>query len=144
MVGSPVSACQLIKQVKGDSNLGRSLSAKATVGPSQKDCPRRCTDLAAARMEADARGHTGHARLRCRSDVCVASIQRLVATTLECRFTNCKHAEEPGCAIRSAIAQGSLEPARLERWRKLSNEDLINTSSAAIQRARRGKAGKRK
>lgn len=68
----------------------------------------------------------------------------IVAKTLECRFTNCRHAEEPGCAIRSAIAQGSLESARLERWRKLTNEDLINTGNAEIQRARRGKAGKRK
>jgi ribosome biogenesis GTPase len=67
-----------------------------------------------------------------------------MAKTLECRFTNCKHTEEPGCAIRSAIAQGALELTRVERWRKLTNEDLLNTGNAAIQRARREKARKRK
>ena len=36
----------------------------------------------------------------------------IMAMTLECRFTNCTHTEEPGCAIRAAIAQKTLEPAR--------------------------------
>ena len=67
----------------------------------------------------------------------------IVAMTLECRFTNCTHADEPECAIRAAVARGSLEPARLARWRKLTNEDVVNTGNAALRRARR-KAGKRK
>jgi ribosome biogenesis GTPase / thiamine phosphate phosphatase len=63
----------------------------------------------------------------------------IVAMTLECRFTNCTHAQEPGCAIRTAIAQKTLEPARLQRWRKLSDEDVVNTANAAIRRVRSGK-----
>ena len=42
--------------------------------------------------------------------------------TLECRFANCTHADEPGCAIHAAIAKGQLDPARVERWRKLRDE----------------------
>jgi ribosome biogenesis GTPase len=68
----------------------------------------------------------------------------IAAMTLECRFTNCTHGEEPGCAIRSAIAQKTLEPARLQRWRKLSDEDVVNTGNAAIRRVRPGKVRKRK
>jgi ribosome biogenesis GTPase len=68
----------------------------------------------------------------------------IVAITLECRFTNCTHAEEPGCAIRLALVQKSLEPARLERWRKLRDEDVVNTRNAAIRRGRAGKVRKRK
>jgi len=68
----------------------------------------------------------------------------IAAMTLECRFTNCSHADEPGCAIRGAIAEGTLEPARLERWRKLANEDVLNTGNAATRRARQRKGGKRK
>jgi ribosome biogenesis GTPase len=60
----------------------------------------------------------------------------IVAITLECRFTNCAHLDEPGCAIRDAIAGGTLDPARYERWRKLATEDLINSASAATRRAR--------
>jgi ribosome biogenesis GTPase len=68
----------------------------------------------------------------------------VVAITLECRFANCTHAEEPGCAIRAAIAEGRLEPARLQRWRKLASEDAINSGNAATRRSRPRKPGKRK
>lgn len=68
----------------------------------------------------------------------------LVAMTLGCRFSNCTHAEEPGCAIRAAIEQKTLEPARLQRWRKLTSEDVVNTQNAAVRRLRHGNARKRK
>ena len=67
----------------------------------------------------------------------------IISTTLECRFTNCTHAEEPDCAIRAAIAQGWLESARVERWRKLTSEDVLNTGNAAARRGGRGKVGRR-
>jgi ribosome biogenesis GTPase len=67
----------------------------------------------------------------------------IVAMTLECRFTNCTHADEPECAIRAAVAHGTLEPGRLARWRKLTDENVVNTGNAALRRARR-KTGKRK
>jgi ribosome biogenesis GTPase len=68
----------------------------------------------------------------------------IAAITLQCRFTNCTHADEPGCAIKGAIAQGTLEPARVDRWRKLAIEDVLNTSVADSRRARLGKGGKKK
>ena len=39
-----------------------------------------------------------------------------------CRFGNCRHNGEPGCAIAAALASGSLEPGRLEAWNKLERE----------------------
>ncbi|CAH0496224.1 Small ribosomal subunit biogenesis GTPase RsgA [Novosphingobium sp. CECT 9465] len=68
----------------------------------------------------------------------------IVALTLECRFNNCTHEAEPGCAIRGAIAQGTLDAARLRRWRKLSDEDQDNTGTMAERRVRTAKSGKRK
>lgn len=68
----------------------------------------------------------------------------IVAVTLECRFTNCTHAQEPGCAIRTAIEQGALGSERVQRWRKLTSEDVLNTSNAASRRARSGKFKRRK
>lgn len=40
-----------------------------------------------------------------------------------CRFSNCAHDSEPGCAVRAAIAEGTLTPDRFDRWRKLEAED---------------------
>jgi ribosome biogenesis GTPase len=68
----------------------------------------------------------------------------VTAKALECRFSNCTHAGEPECAIRTAVAEGALSPARVERWRKLASEDVVNTGLAAVRRARPGKARKRK
>lgn len=68
----------------------------------------------------------------------------VTAVTLECRFANCTHADEPGCAIHAAVAQGDLDPARVERWRKLAGEDAANSGTAAVRRSRLGKARNRR
>jgi ribosome biogenesis GTPase len=60
----------------------------------------------------------------------------VTAVALECRFANCTHADEPGCAIRAAMAEGRLDPARVERWRKLAQEDAMNSDAAAVRRSR--------
>ena len=41
---------------------------------------------------------------------------------LHCRFTDCGHRTEPGCVIKTAVADGSLDAARLENYRKLQRE----------------------
>jgi ribosome biogenesis GTPase len=45
----------------------------------------------------------------------------------ECRFRDCTHAHEPGCAVQAAVAAGRLDPVRLDRWRKLLEENTANT-----------------
>ena len=39
-----------------------------------------------------------------------------------CRFSDCRHQREPGCAIRAAIASGELDAERWESYRKLKEE----------------------
>ena len=40
----------------------------------------------------------------------------------ECRFSNCQHQEEPGCAVKKAIQEGRLEEGRLASYQKLQKE----------------------
>ena len=40
----------------------------------------------------------------------------------KCRFSDCKHETEPGCAIKAAIATGELDASRWESYRKLKEE----------------------
>lgn len=40
----------------------------------------------------------------------------------KCRFTNCGHASEPGCAVLAAVKEGTIAPERLDSWRKLHRE----------------------
>ena len=53
-----------------------------------------------------------------------------------CRFADCRHEAEPGCAVRAAIDAGALDPDRLERYRKLAAEDARNSASLRERRAR--------
>lgn len=40
----------------------------------------------------------------------------------ECHFSDCRHAGEPGCAVLAAMANGLVDPARLENYRKMIRE----------------------
>jgi ribosome biogenesis GTPase len=59
-----------------------------------------------------------------------------------CRFTDCAHENEPGCAIQRAINEGGIEPGRLARWRKLAREEALNSRTIAERRARDKKLGR--
>src|SRR5690606_36729750 len=39
-----------------------------------------------------------------------------------CRFSDCRHESEPGCAVRAAVEAGELDAERLAAWRKLAAE----------------------
>ena len=54
----------------------------------------------------------------------------------DCRFSDCSHGVEPGCAVRAAIAEGSLTTERFDRWRKLAAEERASTSRPAKRRSR--------
>jgi ribosome biogenesis GTPase / thiamine phosphate phosphatase len=61
-----------------------------------------------------------------------------------CRFRDCTHAHEPGCAVQAAIAAGTLDPARMERWRKLRGENAGNTPATTRRATRDAAQPKRK
>ncbi|MGH1452274.1 MAG: ribosome small subunit-dependent GTPase A [Paracoccaceae bacterium] len=63
----------------------------------------------------------------------------LTELATQCKFRDCAHQGEPGCAIQGAIDAGDLDAARFERWQKLKSEDAHNTETIAETRTR-GKA----
>lgn len=69
-----------------------------------------------------------------------AAIDDVFADVLDiaagCRFGDCAHDAEPGCAVTEAIARGDLAPERLARFRKLDAENRHNTQTVAEARAR--------
>ena len=60
----------------------------------------------------------------------------LTALAAECRFADCGHESEPGCAVQDALHAGRLDPDRLDRYRKLVREERHNAESIAEARAR--------
>jgi ribosome biogenesis GTPase / thiamine phosphate phosphatase len=57
------------------------------------------------------------------------------ALSASCRFRDCRHEGEPGCAVRAALEGGGLDEGRYEGWRKLAKE-------AAFLRTREDRAAK--
>jgi ribosome biogenesis GTPase / thiamine phosphate phosphatase len=50
----------------------------------------------------------------------------IVLLAESCRFADCRHESEPGCAVLAAVEAGTLDPDRLRRQRKLAAEEARN------------------
>ena len=53
-----------------------------------------------------------------------AAFADIEALAGSCRFADCRHDKEPGCAVRQAAEEGLLPEERLKSWRKLRQELL--------------------
>ncbi len=67
------------------------------------------------------------------------------ALAAQCRFTDCRHRDEPRCAVKAAVADGRLTAARYESYLKLQDELAHLTAQqderARIQEKRQGRIG---
>jgi ribosome biogenesis GTPase len=74
-----------------------------------------------------------------------ADIAQLAAN---CRFNDCQHHDEPGCAVRSATTNGQLDPARLDSFHKLADEkqtfDAARPATTRATRRRQAQPGYRR
>ncbi|MEZ5451158.1 MAG: ribosome small subunit-dependent GTPase A [Thiolinea sp.] len=68
-----------------------------------------------------------------------AEIEQLAT---RCRFHDCQHLGEPGCAVLLAVAQGRLEQRRLDNYHKLMMEQLRNSESLAERRQHERELGR--
>ena len=60
----------------------------------------------------------------------------------QCRFGNCQHDSEPGCAVQNAIGREELKARRLSSYQKLMREQAFNSATLAEKRARDKSFGK--
>jgi ribosome biogenesis GTPase len=62
----------------------------------------------------------------------------------DCKFRDCKHEDEPGCAVQAAIAAGSLDPLRLASMKRLVAEELALEEEQRVQLKAQDRRGVRK
>jgi len=67
--------------------------------------------------------------------------EQIAQLALQCRFPDCEHRSEPGCAIKAALADGTLDAGRLASYRKLERElrSIAARSDARLARDERRK-----
>jgi ribosome biogenesis GTPase len=133
----------------GSSGVGKTTLANTLVGEARRTAPIR---------ENDAKGrHTTSGRhllpmkgggwlidtpgmrelqLTDAEEGIAALFDDLDALAQTCRFNDCSHQAEPGCAIRAAVAEGQLNPERVLRWEKLRREDRYNSETLAEAHSR--------
>ncbi len=63
--------------------------------------------------------------------------------SLLCRFSDCKHLNEPGCAVQEALREGELLSSRLDAWRRLSTEQAGNRAALAAAQTRAARSSSR-
>lgn len=64
-----------------------------------------------------------------------ATFSDIAEIAAQCRFADCRHEREPGCAVREAIEQGRIDGRRLRSYRKLQTE-LSDLPPEALRRER--------
>jgi ribosome biogenesis GTPase len=72
----------------------------------------------------------------------MATFSDISSLAEQCRFGDCRHESEPGCAVQAAISCGQLEGRRLSSFQKLQREQAFNSASMAEKRARDKSFGK--
>ena len=73
-------------------------------------------------------------------DGLASAFEDIETVAMSCRFNDCRHETEPGCAIRAALASGALDAARFAAFRKLEREARraeLSTNAVARKAERR-------
>ena len=75
-------------------------------------------------------------------EVVADSFTDIDALAADCRFRDCVHGREPGCAVRAAIDAGTLDPGRVANYLKLRDEVAGAATKLASRRADQLRKGK--
>lgn len=83
-------------------------------------------------------------------EIQIADCKEGIATTFsdieacaeKCKFSDCRHQTEPGCAVQKAVIAGDLDQRRLDNYHKLLREEAFNSASLSERRSGEKALGK--
>ena len=68
-----------------------------------------------------------------------AAFEDIEALSRACKFSNCTHTKEPGCAVRKALEDGTLDAGRWNSFQKLKSENAAAAEKSRYLEAKREK-----
>ncbi len=66
-------------------------------------------------------------------DALAGTFSDIDALAADCRFRDCQHRTEPGCAVRAAVDAGEIPTGRLESFYKLGAEQAYQTRQQDVR-----------
>ena len=69
-----------------------------------------------------------------------SSFEEIEELISRCRFSDCSHGNEPGCAIRAALENGTLSPKRWKTYRDMLREEVFSKERKQIMMKKIGRA----
>lgn len=127
LLGGPVQATQAIRE---DDAKGRHTTTR-----------RSLHRLAGGGVLLDTPGMRELQLVACEQGIEV-TFNEISALAARCRFKDCEHEGEPGCAVRVAVDAGEVDERRLANFRKLLREQQRNETTLAQQRERARQLGR--
>lgn len=109
LINQLVGADLATRQVRQSDGKGRHTTTRRTLLASEQICIIDSPGIREIAAPAD----------REAIDAVFREIQRLAG---QCRFRNCAHRSEPGCAVQEAISQGSFDAGQLARYQRMVRE----------------------
>jgi ribosome biogenesis GTPase len=70
------------------------------------------------------------------------TFSEIITLATQCRFNDCEHNSEPGCAVINALEKGELSPRRLDSYQKLIKEQAFNSATLAEKKTKDKAFGK--
>lgn len=70
------------------------------------------------------------------------TFSEIIELTQQCRFNDCQHNQEPGCAVNKALIDGMLDERRYNSYLKLQKEQAFNSMSLSNRKANEKSFGK--
>jgi ribosome biogenesis GTPase len=141
----------------GSSGVGKSTLINALIGHAQQATKsvsgsgegrhttvrRELILLANGAMVVDNPGMREFGMIGAEEGLAGGSFADIAALAPGCRFNDCTHGSEPGCAVRAAVSAGTLDRAHYDNFIKLTEESKLGTLSAGEKRkAARAKKGR--
>lgn len=122
--------------IVGQSGVGKSSiinrltadSAQRTASISEKTGEGRHTTVNSVMIQIpgsgsviDSPGVRDYAPALASSQDAAACFREIAASAQDCRFANCKHLREPGCAVKSGVEDGTISERRYESFKRVMN-----------------------